>query len=241
MSADVTGHDVAGAGSTGMGSTGVGLAIFVKTPGLSPVKTRLAHGIGPSAAEDFHRHAAAAVADVARRARQTLPALMPYWAVAEAEAMTAPSWRDLPRLAQGDGDLGARMRRIYDTLRAHHGAALLIGADAPQLQATDLQAACHALRTADAVIGPSVDGGFWLFGGRAALPDAAWETTPWSRADTRERFVAALGAVTLGTLRTLRDVDERDDLPALRDALAALPAPTPAQSALAEWLRELPA
>ena len=221
--------------------TRVGLAIFVKTPGFSPVKTRLARGIGPSAAEDFHRHAAAAVADVARQARQTLPALTVYWAVAEAEAMAAPPWRDLPRLAQGDGDLGARMRRIYDCLRARHGAALLIGADAPQLQATDLHAACRALTTADAVIGPSVDGGFWLVGGRVALPDAAWDATPWSQADTRERFVDALGAVALATLRTLRDVDERDDLPALRDALAALPAPTPAQSALAEWLRELPA
>jgi uncharacterized protein len=230
MSVDMASPDV----------TDVGLAIFVKTPGLSPVKTRLAHGIGAAAAERFHHHAAAAVADVARQARQTLPALTVYWAVAEAEAMTAPAWRDLPCLSQGGGDLGARMRRIYDTLRARHGAALLIGADAPQLQATDLQTACHALATADAVIGPSVDGGFWLFGGRVALPDAAWDATPWSQADTRERFVGALGAVRVATLRTLRDVDDRDDLPALRDALAALPAPTPTQCALAEWLRDLP-
>jgi rSAM/selenodomain-associated transferase 1 len=235
MNIDIPSRDV-----TGTGLTSVGLAIFVKTPGLSPVKTRLARGIGPSAAEDFHRHAAAAVADVARQARQTLPALTAYWAVAEAEAMTAPPWRDLPCLAQGDGDLGARMRHIYDRLRARHGAALLIGADAPQLQATDLQAACLALASHDAVIGPSADGGFWLFGGRVALPAAAWDATPWSQADTRERFVDALGAITVATLRTLRDVDDRDDLPALRDALAALPAPTATQCALADLLRGLP-
>jgi uncharacterized protein len=207
----------------------VGLAIFVKTPGVSPLKTRLARGIGPSAAEMFHRHAARAVAEVAAQARIALPALTVYWAVAEAEAMDAPLWRDLPRLAQGDGNLGARMRRIYDTLRACHGSALLIGADAPQLQ------------TGDTVIGPSADGGFWLFGGRVTVDDAAWTTTPWSQADTRARFLGGLGSATVASLRTLRDVDECEDLPALHDALTALPSPTPAQSALADWLRSLPA
>lgn len=213
-----------------------GLAIFVKTPGVSPLKTRLARGIGSAAAETFHRHAAAAAAEAAARARIDLPGLTVYWAVAEAEAMDAPLWRDLPRLAQGDGDLGARMCRIYDILRARHGAALLIGADAPQLQATDLQAAWRALQTGDAVIGPSADGGFWLFGGRVAVDDAAWTATPWSQADTRARFLGALGPGAVAHLRMLRDVDERDDLPALRDALSALAAPTPAQSALLAWL-----
>jgi uncharacterized protein len=221
----------------------IGLAIFVKTPGHSPLKTRLARGIGASAAERFHRLAAAAVAEA--QARTALPASTVYWAVAEAEAMDAPLWRDLPRLAQGDGGLGARMHRVYDRLRARHGAAVLIGADAPQLQAADLQTAWQALQTGDTVIGPSADGGFWLFGGHVTLPDAAWTTTPWSQADTRARFLDAIGSDplfgTVATLRTLRDVDEREDLPALLDALTALPSPTPAQSVLADWLRRLPA
>lgn len=215
----------------------VGLAIFVKTPGLSPLKTRLARAIGAPAAERFHRRAARAVAEVAVRARAAQPAMTVYWAVAEDAAMDAPLWRDLPRIAQGDGDLGARMRRVYDSLRRRHGAALLIGADAPQLQERDLQAACRALQAGDAVIGPSADGGFWLFGGSRPIPDPAWATTPWSQGDTRARFLVALGPGTVATLRTLRDVDQGEDLPALQDALAALPAPTPAQSALAAWLR----
>jgi glycosyltransferase A (GT-A) superfamily protein (DUF2064 family) len=41
------------------------LAIFVKTPGLSPVKTRLAEGIGQARAEAFYRLAVDAVAEVA--------------------------------------------------------------------------------------------------------------------------------------------------------------------------------
>ena len=216
-----------------------GLAIFVKTPGHSPLKTRLAQAIGRDAAEAFHRHAAAAVADVVMQAQASMPGLVAYWAVAEPDALDAPIWRALPRIAQGDGDLGARMRSVCETLRERHGRAVLIGADAPQLRAADVLAACAALDTHDHVIGPSEDGGFWLFGTRIAVPEHAWSETPWSQSDTAMRFLAALDDSPVATLRRLCDVDTVDDLAALADALRALSAPTTKQAALARWLRDL--
>ena len=217
----------------------VGLAIFVKTPGYSPLKTRLAETIGQDAAEAFHRHAAAAVADVVVQAQAAMPTLIAYWAVAEADALDAPIWRDLPRIAQGEGDLGARMQHVYDVLRDRHGRAVLLGADAPQLCVDDLIAARAALDVHDSVIGPSEDGGFWLFGTRTAVPDVAWRDTPWSQADTAMRFLDALGDSPVATLRRLCDVDTADDLAALREALHALSAPTPKQAALTLWLCDL--
>jgi hypothetical protein len=216
----------------------VGLAILVKTPGLSPVKTRLGADIGTAAAETFHRLAATAVAEVVADACIHAPGLQACWAVAEREAIEAPLWQRFPRMPQGEGDLGARMRLVHDALRARHGAALLIGADAPQLRSDDLLTAITALATHERVIGPSLDGGFWLFGSRTAVADAAWETTPWSQPQTRARFIAALGAPAPQTLRSLQDVDTAADLAPLLTALDALPAPTPAQRALAAWLRE---
>ncbi len=222
-----------------MTTTAAGLAIFVKTPGFSPLKTRLAQAIGQDAAEAFHRLAAAAVADVAKQALAAMPGLVAYWAVAETEALDAPIWRALPRIAQGEGDLGARMRRICDVLRERHGRALLLGADAPQLRTDDLLAACAALDRHDHAIGPSEDGGFWLFATRIAVPDAAWSDTPWSHADTAMRFLDALGDAPVATLRRLRDVDTADDLAALAEALCALSGPTSKQAALSFWLRNL--
>lgn len=215
--------------------TRVAIAIFVKTPGFSPIKTRLAATIGQQAAEDFHRLAAKAVAEVASDPRLARTGATAVWAVAESDAMDAPAWRDMPRIAQGEGDLGVRMRRVYDTLRAEYGAALLLGADAPQIRVDDLVMACTALIANDYVLGPSEDGGFWAFGGKIAAPDDAWLRTPWSQTDTRARFVATLRGDIAG-LRTLRDVDAMDDLRALRVALKTLPAPTPSQSALVAWL-----
>jgi uncharacterized protein len=237
--------------------TNVGIAIFVKTPGVSPIKTRLAAAIGRDAAERFHRLAAACVADIALATVRRLSCMhaqaseaapvgaaqrdgahaQAYWAVAEPEAMDAPLWNGLPRIAQGDGALGERMRRVYDTLRARHDTAILIGADAPQLRCDDLLAACAQLRRHDAVLGASEDGGFWLLGGRIAIADAAWTRTPWSQADTYARFAAAAGTATPTALPRLRDVDTLEDLHALGPSLAAIPTPTVSQDALMRWLR----
>lgn len=216
-----------------------GLAIFVKTPGHSPLKTRLAQAIGRDAAETFHRLAAAAVAEVVVQAQAAMPGLVGYWAVAEPDAMDAPIWRGLPRIAQGDGDLGARMRHVCGTLQQRHGRAVLIGADAPQLRADDLLAACAALDSHPHALGPSEDGGFWLFATRVAVPAAAWSDTPWSQGDTAARFLDGLGTASVATLRCLRDVDSVDDLAALAEALRTLAAPESKQAALMRWLRDL--
>jgi rSAM/selenodomain-associated transferase 1 len=217
----------------------IGLAIFVKTPGHSPLKTRLTGGIGREAAERFHRLAAAAVAEVAQAAQARLPGLAACWAVAEEAALDDAWWSGLPRIAQGVGDLGARMRHVTEYLCRAQGGALLLGADAPQIRVDDLVAAVRALDHLDHVIGPSADGGFWLFGTRGAVPAAAWTATPWSQADTAERFAAALGSRRIARLRTLHDADTAADLPPLLAALDALDAPLPQQARLAGWLHAL--
>ena len=219
----------------------MGLAIFVKTPGHSPLKTRLASGIGGKAAQHFHLLAAAAVAAVASRAQRNLQLLTPHWAVAEAGALGDPSWHALPTISQGKGDLGARMGHVTDSLLARFDAALLLGADAPQIDPGDIAAAMDALTTHQHVIGPSDDGGFWLFATRGKVPPAAWSATPWSQPDTAARFCQALGAnpddASVARLRTLRDADTAEDLTPLLSALDALPDPLPEQQRLAGWLR----
>lgn len=220
-------------------SARTGLAIFVKTPGHSALKTRLAATIGHDAAQAFHTLAAHAVAAVTRAAQDRLPELLPMWAVAESAALDDLRWASLPRIAQGDGDLGMRMGRVCTALRARHGRALLLGADAPQLEPDDLVAAVTALDAHEHVLGPSVDGGFWLFGTRNAVPAAAWMTTSWSQPDTARRFGAALGDGRIARLRTLRDIDTADDLAPLQAALDALHDPLPEQAALTAWLHGL--
>lgn len=219
--------------------SGVGIALFVKTPGHSPLKTRLAAGIGVESARQFHLLAAGTVAAVARRAQRDMPTLAPHWAVAETAALDDPAWTSLPRIAQGEGDLGVRMGRVTETLLQRFDAALLLGADTPQITPTDLAAALVGLQECPHVLGPSEDGGFWLFATRGGVPPAAWSETPWSQADTAARFCEALGEAPFTHLRRLRDVDTAEDLPPLLASLETLTDPLPEQRRLADWLRAL--
>ncbi|HRQ64887.1 MAG TPA: DUF2064 domain-containing protein [Xanthomonadaceae bacterium] len=211
------------------------LAIWVKTPGLSPVKTRLAARLGADAALAIYEACVDASAAVARAAAAIEPSLMPYWAVAEESALDAPRWRDFARIAQGEGGLGERLARVYAGLRQRHAGVLFIGADAPQCGAAALVAAARSLRDgeADFLLGPAADGGFWLFGGRKPLPDAAWTGVTYSRGDTASALAAQLeGHGFLAWLPTLRDLDQAGDIVALAAALRALPAPLPEQQRL---------
>ena len=214
------------------------LAIFVKTPGRSPLKTRLASGCGAHYAAEWYRRAAAAVASVALDA-QRRHGIQAYWAVAEPDALDA--WADLPKIAQGEGGLGARMARMHASLVARHGFGLLVGADAPQLTVELLGEAIDWLDTDEPrlMIGPASDGGFWLFGSNRAPPLSAWTSVRYSVDTTSAELRHAMR--DLGewrTLATLTDVDTAADLPTLHRALQTLPDPTPGQRALAAWMRE---
>lgn len=214
------------------------IAIFVKTPGYSAVKTRLAATVGRAMADEWYGRAARAVLEVATVAGRETDAAV-YWAVAEPEAIAAGAWASVPNIVQGEGGLGTRMGHVHAELVHRHGHGLLLGADTPQLAADHLRAALQwcAATTARQVIGPATDGGFWLYAANRATPTARWESIAYSQVETarhvRARF-ADRGEWLV--LPTLTDVDRGDDLPIMQRELAALSRPLPTQLALAAWL-----
>lgn len=209
------------------------IAIFVKTPGLSPIKTRLGRHLGRHVAEEWHRRAATCVGISA--GATGLPV---YWAVAEAEGMRNPLWQGLPRIGQGEGGLGIRMCRVHSELVARHGAGILLGADLPQLETRHLSAAARWLDCSGPrhALGPASDGGFWLYGANRTLPAADWESVGYSRNDTARRFVAAVDARSWKLFEPMTDLDRPDDLPAVLDELRSIIDPSEQQLALIRWV-----
>jgi rSAM/selenodomain-associated transferase 1 len=114
---------------------------------------------------------------------------------------------------QGEGGLGERMARAFERVLFTHDQALLIGTDAPRLDAHYLRAAAAALNEADAVFGPAADGGYALVGLRRAAPEL-FTGMHWSHDQVmtlkRERL-AALGLRHV-ELPELHDIDEPADL-----------------------------
>lgn len=189
------------------------IAIFAKTPSLSPVKTRLAVDIGADMAEEFYRLSVNAV--------QTEVASVnafPYWAVAEENGLSDPLWRGFTTLWTGEGGLGERQHHIYETLLQRHDRVLLIGSDAPQISKAILERAIAELDSHDFVIGPARDGGYYLFGGRISTEQSSWTSVPWSTSVTRRRLEAVLPSKP-NHLHLLTDVDRADDLQYIRQEM----------------------
>lgn len=214
------------------------VAVFVKTPGLSPVKTRLAAGIGAERAGAFYQLACVAVREVLEAAAKEMPPLQGHWAVAEAGG--EPAWLGLPTVSQGEGGLGARLAFVYEAMRAkdRFGAAVLLGADAPQLTPATFALTRAALEDgADFVIGPAADGGFYLFAGRRPLDAELWESVPYSQPNTTAELKKRLDPLgRVAVLGKLTDVDEAKDLGPVTKELADVAYPTPAQLELMAWL-----
>ncbi|HVS56819.1 MAG TPA: DUF2064 domain-containing protein [Casimicrobiaceae bacterium] len=215
------------------------LAIFVKTPGLSPIKTRLAHAISAAAAGEFYRLATSAIAAVVRDAIAGGIELTPYWAVAEHAALTHPDWREFPTVWQGHGELGDRLEHVYSGLLARHERVLLIGVDSPQISSAHLAEALAALHDPATrfTMGRARDGGFWLLGSPAEIPRWVWQSVHFSDSNTANELCRALATLgSIAYLSELTDVDTVNDLPYLQAELAALTAPVQEQLAVSAWI-----
>lgn len=211
------------------------VAIFVKTPGLSPLKTRLAAGIGQPAALQFYRNALAALKELL----EAYPTLTPYWAVAEPELPAEHPWQDFAVVHQDQGDLGLRMGSVLAKLQKNHDEVLFIGSDTPQLSAAVLDAALAELTRHDVVFGPASDGGFYLMATKVPIATEVFQKVSYSQADTLSRLAGLLAEryQVSRALPTLTDADTAEDLLAIADQLEGLRALCPRQQVLATWLK----
>ena len=195
----------------------VAIAVFVKTPGYSPIKTRLAQEIGKEQAERFFRLSVQAIRSVIVETQRIVP-LTPYFAVGDNSGLESPMWQDFNRIYTGTGGMGQRLDHVYSTLSTRYEYAILMGADSPQISPRLLREAIASLRDGNPfVIGPCHDGGFYLFGGSKQMDRVFWQTIPYSRSRTRSALIDALKERAQDSilLQPLTDVDTRADLKVL--------------------------
>lgn len=189
------------------------LIVMAKAPVAGQVKTRLIPALGADGAAAL---AARLLAHTIEQAEAAAPATLELCVAPDPAHPAFADWAARPGWqwsAQGAGDLGARMDRALTRALAGAPAALLIGTDAPELNAARLREAAQALREHDAVFIPALDGGYALVGLRRPAPTlfdgVAW-STPAVMAATRERAAAA--GLRWAELAPVADIDEPADL-----------------------------
>jgi uncharacterized protein len=212
------------------------VVIFAKAPVPGRVKTRLALHIGLREAAELQAAMLLDTADVVRRTLTGRSPAATFCAAAEPEDV--PVLRNLlpPELSvvwQGDGDLGARLARVFGELLAQGGPVLALGCDCPDLTPELLRLALGGLARAEGVLGPALDGGYWTIG-LARFDAEIFRDMPWSTAGlaerTRRRF--AERGLTLQELPELADLDRHADL------LAWARRPNPAFGRTLAWCRD---
>lgn len=189
------------------------LIVFAKAPVAGEVKTRLIPALGAQGA------AALAVCLLKRTLASGMAAGFDQLELCVAPDTSHPAFSTLAAVhrlvltAQGEGDLGARMDRALARVLRGHRQALLIGTDAPALDAARLCDAAQALHSADAVFVPALDGGYALVGLQRAQP-ALFQGIAWSTAQVMAQTRArARAAGLVWTERNpVPDIDEPADL-----------------------------
>jgi len=197
------------------------LGVFAKQPLPGAVKTRVAAETSPDFAA---RLSEALLRDTLFRFRRV-----------EAHrvlAFTPPEAGDFfDELAQGifvispqsTGDLGARMAHFFREQLTQSGRVVLIGTDSPSLPLEYVEGAFEELRSADVVLGPASDGGFYLIGCRESVPEGIFQGVDWGEATVLGQTVERLPAgCKLALLPPWYDVDTLRDLAIMKCHVLAM-------------------
>jgi rSAM/selenodomain-associated transferase 1 len=192
---------------------GTAVVVFAKPPRVGEAKTRLAATLGAVTASRLAR----AFLEDTWRMVSAWPSVTPVLATTDATAAEWPAALRPSLWLQGPGDLGARLERVLRRALRRHARAIAIGADTPGLPPSLVESAQHALDRSEAVLGPALDGGFYLIGLRRC-PRGLLRGLPWSAADTFARTIERLRAsgLDVAVLPPWFDVDEPRDLRRLR-------------------------
>lgn len=212
-------------------------AIFVKTPGYSEIKTRLAKTIGKEKAEEFFKLSLAATEECILHAiKDSQGKMCVYWAVSEEEALLHPLWSNFPVISQGNGSLGEKLYRVQSSLLKKHNYVFMIGADSPQISSHNLLQAIKNEEQANHIIGQTEDGGFYLYGGNVYLDKNLWTSINYSCETTAHELMEKIGPSKFRMLKKSFDIDTISDL----KKLATLPTDNllPKQKKIIQWAKE---
>ena len=202
------------------------LVIFAKAPIPGQVKTRLCPPLAPDEAATLH---GSFVLDTLERTKTAAVKLPIDRYLACAPSVTHVFFKIMEerqgvKLIDQVGDnLGARMNQAVTVLFTQgYRRVILIGTDVPTLPLDRFKQALASLENHDLVLGPAIDGDYYLIGLTRPVPelfvDIPWSTDQVLRL-TQEK-AASLGLTTV-LLEPWRDVDTLADLQALIDACNA--------------------
>ncbi|NOQ46277.1 MAG: DUF2064 domain-containing protein [Desulfobulbaceae bacterium] len=196
------------------------LIVFARYPQAGLVKTRMIPALGEEGAAELHRQL------VERLMQQLQPVIAQqklqlnlHYTGGSKEQMKQWLGSDIIFFPQQGNDLGERMIHALKSAQKQGTAhTIMVGSDCPAVDADIITQAHEQLLHHDLVLGPAVDGGYYLIGInsriQASKQKQLFTTIAWGTADVFSQTLekAQNAGLACFILPTLHDIDRPEDL-----------------------------
>ena len=186
------------------------LLIFAKNLIHGEVKTRLASTVGHDKAMTVYEQLIAHTIETTKH----LPVDKTVFYSKRIELEDAWDNKIYEKNIQTGNDLGDKMKNAFATVFGNRNKKLvIIGTDCPDLNASVIMNAYVYLEDHDIVIGPAIDGGYYLLGMKKLHP-RLFEKIDWSTGKVLAQTLKICESSNLSTflLPELSDIDDENDL-----------------------------
>ena len=189
------------------------LICFIKAPIEGRVKTRLAKRIGDKRALELYE------GFVEHLLSLSLPLFTERFIAYDTPNITLPlpAYLKEEKLFFQEGEaLGEKMAHAFEYLFAKgYKKVILVGSDIPEINARIIDDAFNALSANDAILSPTLDGGYYLIGFNAhTFTKEAFEEVDYSQNNVFKQTKARLKTHLIAEGKKLRDIDTLEDLKA---------------------------
>lgn len=196
-----------------------GLFVFTRFPQPGRTKTRLIPALGDRGAADLQQQMTEHLLERFQGFSEGSLSLQIHFAggtSAQMSSWLSPKFSTIQQLIpQRQGSLGERLVAALE-----HGFSsglskiIVVGSDCPQLDSQKIVEALTLLEAHDVVLGPALDGGYYLIGLNRLYP-FLFKNIPWSteRVLAETEAIATHHALSTAHLAPLSDIDRPEDLP----------------------------
>lgn len=186
------------------------IKVFIKNLEVGKVKTRLAASIGNEDALNIYEK----LISFTRKTVSEINADKEIWYSSYVDDDDDWESHIYIKYKQKGNDLGERMKYAFSDsfLNDKEAKVLLIGSDCAELTAEILEEAFQKLEKNDIVLGPAVDGGYYLIGMSKFYP-SIFEKVSWSTSEVLDQTIekAKEQGLRYALLKELHDVDTLED------------------------------
>lgn len=184
------------------------LIIFTRNPELGKGKRRLAATVGDEKALKIYKF----LLEHTRSITKNIYGIKQVWY--SEEVPEKDDWDNLAyeKYQQKGRDLGARMKYAFEKALERHESVIIIGSDMYDLTALEIDEAFTKLNEHEAIIGPAVDGGYYLLGFQNKIPNGIFENKDWGTSTVLESTLKDLQNVDYVMLDQRNDVDTFEDI-----------------------------